>query len=151
MGAAGDACARGPGADAAGLESMPDAARHSMEALLRMPRLLIMTWLAAVAVVVLSLAPMPTVGDVPRHADKAAHFIAYAGLGLLAMLSQYTLRRRLLAAAAVIGLGLIVECVQGVLPWRSFEWLDIVANSAGVVAGGGVAVVARNGGARLPG
>ncbi len=39
------------------------------------------------------------------------------------------------AAIALIGLGVAIECVQGLLPWRTFDVLDMVANAVGVWIG----------------
>jgi VanZ family protein len=100
-----------------------------------------MIWIGTLLlVVVASLLPMPSMAEMPAHSDKFAHFAAYATLGLLAMLSLSGMRKSVLAAAAMVALGIAVELVQGVLPWRSFEWLDIAANTIGVLAGSALAL-----------
>lgn len=97
-------------------------------------------WIGAIVLVlVTALIPVPRVDALPSYSDKLVHLLSYLVLGLLAVLSQQRLRTGLLAAAAMIVLGLIVELVQGRLPWRSFEWMDLVANIAGVGGGGLIA------------
>jgi VanZ family protein len=64
--------------------------------------------------------------------DKVLHLLGYAVLGVLAALSGL---RWPLALAAVVGLGLVLEMAQGAFGYRSFEWLDLVADALGAAAG----------------
>ena len=41
-------------------------------------------------------------------------------------------RTRLKLAIAFVALGALIECLQGLTSYRSFEWLDIVADTIGV-------------------
>jgi 5-methylcytosine-specific restriction endonuclease McrA len=60
--------------------------------------------------------------------DKLVHGVGYAALTALALASGL---RWPAALASVIGLGVGLEIVQGLLGYRSFEWMDVVADSVG--------------------
>lgn len=93
-------------------------------------------WIAAMlAVLVTSVVPVPKVPELPGYTDKLVHLVCYLLLGLLAVLAQQRPRARLLAAITMIAFGIAIEILQGRLPWRSFEWADVVANTAGVAFG----------------
>lgn len=93
-------------------------------------------WIIATLLVLVSaLAPLPAAPDLPSYSDKLVHFACYLVLGWLATLAQRRRQAQLLATAGMVVLGVAIECLQGLLPWRSFEWLDMVANGAGVVTG----------------
>ena len=65
--------------------------------------------------------------------DKVNHFVAYGFLmGWFGQLVKTT-SRRLLIASGLILMGLVLEIVQGTLPYRLFDWFDVVANSLGVL------------------
>jgi VanZ family protein len=72
--------------------------------------------------------------------DKTAHFFAFGLMVLPALLALRHLAPRLafasrLAVAAVIasGMGALLEIWQLMLPWRSSELLDWVADTAGAL------------------
>lgn len=108
-------------------------------------------WALLLLVSVLSLIPNPD--DLPGgslwaeflaeiffgsadHADKITHFIAYgvlaggAGLGGMRVFS----RRWLIVPGLILWSGLL-ELLQGLTQNRSPDWLDMLANSAGALAG----------------
>jgi VanZ family protein len=60
--------------------------------------------------------------------DKLVHGIGYAVLAALALASGM---RWPVALASVIGLGVLLEIAQGALGYRSFEWMDVVADAVG--------------------
>lgn len=77
------------------------------------------------------------------HMDKFEHFVAYAIMGFLLAMD---LRKSFCAgrtAARVIGItfiitvsfGALIEVCQAFIPYRSAEFLDAAANSAGGFAG----------------
>ena len=67
--------------------------------------------------------------------DKVGHFIAYAGMAILALLSFETWPARLAALVGAIGLGGLLEWGQSFIPGREMSWLDELANTLGVLAG----------------
>ena len=66
--------------------------------------------------------------------DKLVHGIGYGVLAALALASGL---RWPAALASVIGLGVVLEIAQGLLGYRSFEWMDVVADAIGA----GIAVL----------
>lgn len=70
--------------------------------------------------------------------DKLAHVGMYGLQAYLLMNSFYRMGWQHPSPAAAIGVlfGLLMEAVQGLfLPYRSAEWLDLLANVAGTGAG----------------
>lgn len=106
---------------------------------LRRPRLWLAAWVAMVlAVIVLSLVPPPDVTlQLPRHADKVEHLLAYAALAFGAL--QLFASRLMLAWVGVglVLLGIGLEVAQGTLfsAVRMMDWRDALANAAGVGLG----------------
>lgn len=66
------------------------------------------------------------------NGDKVSHFVAYGLLAWLAANLNQTKIRVWLAASLM---GIAIECVQYFLPWRSFELMDMLANSTGALLG----------------
>lgn len=82
-------------------------------------------------ILVLSLVPLNQV--VVPGSDKLHHSLAYfACMFCWAQVYIHPLSR-LKLAIVFIAMGALIECIQGLTPYRTFEWLDIVANSVGVV------------------
>jgi hypothetical protein len=76
------------------------------------------------------------------HADKVAHFMAYAGLGSVGGLARLAPAGALVAALALYGGAL--EILQGLGAVRVADWADAGANALGAMCGlAVVAVVAR--------
>ncbi len=88
-----------------------------------------------IAVWVLCLLPLQQV-SVPGG-DKLHHLLAYATLMLMwtVALSSPTLRRQAQIAAALVLMGFLIECAQGLTAYRFFEWADVAANTVGVMLG----------------
>lgn len=75
-----------------------------------------------------------------KHADKIFHFGAYFGMTLIwhfwlfAKEKTNNLQPHLWICLFIIGFGIVVEIIQRDLTtYRGFEWLDILANSLGVM------------------
>lgn len=83
--------------------------------------------LAVLAVVVLSLLPVPPVAQ--QVNDKLEHAVTYAVLML--WWGQLGYRHSLLGLA-LVALGVAVEFAQGLTPYRSFDVYDMLANTLGV-------------------
>lgn len=125
------------------MDDMDDAA---MPRLLSAPRNYRCLWLILITLVVIgSLVPLNVPSTAPVPGDKWQHFLGYATLAVLAMLSFARLPLAVATALAMIGLGAAIESVQYFLPWRQFEWLDLLANTLGVAGGVTVGVLARLG------
>ena len=72
--------------------------------------------------------PVPTVWD------KAEHFIAYCCLAVGLYLSRLGLPVILVIIISV-GYSMLIEIIQYFLPYRMFDWWDMLANSLGAVVG----------------
>lgn len=103
------------------------------------------TLLLALAIVLLSLLPIPDIKlaeDVPL-ADKWTHMVMYGALTLVIWIDykrahrQYNAKRLFVFAfLAPIAMGGTLELMQAYLTTcRSGEWLDFVANTIGVCIG----------------
>lgn len=92
-------------------------------------------WCAWLAVLVASLLPIPQMDLDVSHGDKWLHVIAHAALAGYAWMLFRPGRDRRVALAALVGLGLAIEGLQGLLPWRSADPLDLAANVLGTVLG----------------
>lgn len=90
-------------------------------------------WLLIALVVYLSLVPaLPSI-DIAA-ADKVAHVFAYATLTLW-FLQLYPADRRAMLVIGFIMMGIALEFLQELTASRSFEYVDIAANTGGVVLG----------------
>jgi VanZ family protein len=72
--------------------------------------------------------------------DKSDHLLAFVVLEILLVRALVTLQksmlhRHLLAVALSAMYGAVLEAWQGLLPWRSMELLDWVADVAGAILG----------------
>jgi glycopeptide antibiotics resistance protein len=99
---------------------------------LRFKRLWIAFGALLIACVLLgSVVSVPNTG-VKVH-DKVMHTLAYAALmGWFAQIYRHDLTR-LLLVLGLISMGIGIEFVQGAVPSRQFEILDMLANTSGVV------------------
>lgn len=94
-------------------------------------------WLGIGALMVLTVA-VASVITIPAPVksfllqDKALHTIAYACLmGWFAQIYRHDLTRLILVAGlSLMGIG--IEFIQGTVPARQFDVLDMVANTSGV-------------------
>ncbi len=91
-------------------------------------------WLSgaiALAIIGLSLSPLAQLPDVPGS-DKTHHLIAYA---VLAIPTAIAIPQRIWTMALLyICLGGVIELIQPYVN-RYGEWLDFIANTAGVLIG----------------
>ena len=70
----------------------------------------------------------------PNFLDKALHFFCFTYLTLITWLSRI-LSKDLHVYVIVLAYGILIEIVQRFLPYRSFEYLDIFADSIGIITG----------------
>src|SRR5258706_10701060 len=95
------------------------------------------TWLCVALVVVLSLVP----GQDRPHSGLVGHgehFIAYAGTGVIAMLSY---RRPLWTIVELSLLSSMLEVLQNFVPGRGPAVIDAVFSTAGAAVGTGMAAL----------
>jgi len=92
-------------------------------------------WSLVVLVTVLSLMPQPPQPMDFTNSDKLEHLSAYALLMAWFCQIYWTGRRRLGLALALACMGVTVEILQGMTGYRTFDTADMLANSAGVLAG----------------
>jgi len=72
--------------------------------------------------------------QVLTNQDKIIHFFLYMVMASLAVLARKSRPDRFVLMPAFLyaaSFGLVVEIVQYFLPYRSFEWWDILANTCG--------------------
>lgn len=74
--------------------------------------------------------------------DKALHFGAYAVLAFLPVFG-FGRRRGILLALSMVALGMALEFAQRLVPFRSFEVADMMANALGVSTGIVLALVGQ--------
>ena len=89
----------------------------------------------ALAVLVLALIPSPP-PMITTGWDKSNHLLAFAVMAWLGCKAfpqrvAYTL-------LALLAYGALIEILQSLTPTRSAEWLDLFADSLGIVVGWGV-------------
>lgn len=94
-------------------------------------------WATGALVVILSVpVPAHPLQETPLL-DKWTHFVLFCALGWTYLnaalgLPVGSFRIRLLLGWGATGLmGLLTEGLQGFLPWRSADWLDVGANAIG--------------------
>ncbi|WP_229464581.1 VanZ family protein [Massilia sp. 9I] len=91
---------------------------------------MVLLGMAALAVCVGCLVPNRWLPPLPN--DKFLHFAAFA---MLAMLALRVAQGPAEAFSWLLGLlvaGWLIECLQSLVPDRSFCWRDIAANAAGI-------------------
>lgn len=85
-----------------------------------------------IAIWVLSFLPSSGLPSVPGN-DKWHHGLAY--FTCMFCWAQWITPPgpRLKLAVAFILMGALIECLQGLTTYRTFEWLDMLANTVGVI------------------
>jgi VanZ family protein len=97
--------------------------------------------LLVVAVSYLALTPAPP-KDVDFGWDKLNHIVAFTALAFSACLSYPASRRtRLLLLCGLLAYGGSIELLQTLVPNRSAEWGDLLADAVGIVFGAVVAAL----------
>ncbi len=93
----------------------------------------VFAWCSFVLLTGLSLMPMPELVGKNIN-DLFLHFIAYGGV-MWSFTQGYPETRILKLMSGLIVWGILLEMMQGLTSYRLFEWMDMVANSTGVVLG----------------
>jgi VanZ family protein len=93
----------------------------------------------------LYLALRPPGGQPPWFpgSDKVQHGLSYVAMGLW-YAALFERRYLLRVALGLFTFGVVVEILQAAMPYgRAAEWVDLLANSAGIVVAIGLTVVFR--------
>jgi len=111
-------------------------------------RISFVLWLVVLAAVITgSLLPGAVAARIPLAAahltNKDAHFLGYSALAFLSLLAFPHCLTGLVCAAAAVPLGVALEFAQRLVPGRSFEVGDMIANTLGVCAGLALAALLR--------
>lgn len=91
-------------------------------------------WLMLIAISAGSLLPLNGAVGLPVS-DKWQHFAAYLLLGGLAVRALGGRYSRWLLGFGLVAFSGVIELLQGYSGYRHAEWLDLLANSAGTLAG----------------
>lgn len=82
-----------------------------------------------------TLSVMPTTPEVNLHDwDKLGHVSMYALL-MWWFVQLFVPRERIWVALFLVLLGVGLEFIQGLLPYRQMDWADAAANTAGILLG----------------
>jgi VanZ family protein len=68
--------------------------------------------------------------------DKLFHFGNYAVLGFLASISFPKHHYWWKLCLPLVVFGFLIECLQGLSGYRNFSWLDLLANTSGLITAG---------------
>lgn len=94
-------------------------------------------WMAALAVLVLSLTPVDHLPpQVMNLWDKAQHALGFAGLTVLGLWAYPDRARWVLVGLLLYGA--FIELAQSATGWRHGDVLDLLADAVGVLVGAGL-------------
>ena len=103
----------------------------------------VLLWACAATSAYFAFAP-PSAQPVLTLSDKLNHLAAFSAMGFAAALARPPSSRQLSQAAAwLLAYGCFIELVQSVLPMRSADPADVVADAVGVALGLLAATLAR--------
>lgn len=91
---------------------------------------LMIGWLMVVTVWLLSLMPLSVPMDSVQGGDKLGHLLAYFSMTFWFLHLAYN---RWLVVSLFIIMGLVIEILQSLTGYRYFEWMDLLANTVGVL------------------
>lgn len=95
--------------------------------------------LAILVTIVIIFLSLIRIGKQPinfNHLDKIEHCIAYATLSFLWLLSLgNTKRRKIIICIMCMLFGMFIEVLQDTTSYRTFDYVDMFANSIGVLIG----------------
>jgi VanZ family protein len=107
----------------------------------RRPQRWLLLWIVALKLtLIVCLVPLPQVAEVPAGWDKLEHALGHAALAAYAMMLFAPGPARMVALAGLVAFGIGIEGLQALLPWRSADPLDVLANALGTGLGALVAL-----------
>lgn len=86
------------------------------------------------AALLIALLPAPKVIGSVAFGDKIGHLVAFAAL-MLWYAQLYAGRDRWRCALALVGFGALIELLQALVPYRSADGWDLLADAVGVGVG----------------
>lgn len=92
-------------------------------------------WALVIFVVYLSLTPAPPAAMTFENSDKVEHALAYATLSFWFCQLYPKAWTRVFVMVCLVGLGVGLEYVQGWTGYRTFDVMDMLADSVGVLLG----------------
>ena len=99
-------------------------------------------WAMVAAIVWLSLTPVPPKVDF-QQSDKVGHLLGYGALMFWFSKLYLATRARILYGIAFVAMGITLELLQGHFGYRTYEVLDMYANTLGVLLGWAAALAVR--------
>jgi len=81
-----------------------------------------------------SLLKAPDINVIINHTDKAVHFLSYFILVGWFVQLYPKLNSRISILISAIALGMLIEYLQGMTSYRSFDFADEIANSIGALS-----------------
>ena len=87
-------------------------------------------WLMVLGVMVLSLIQLPTTPAAIPGSDKLLHLVSYFLLCYWFLHTYF--KYKLTVIIGFVLLGLLLEILQSLTPYRFLEWLDMLMNATGV-------------------
>ncbi len=95
---------------------------------------LLLGWLYVLLLLYGSLIRVPDINTYIDHTDKLIHFLLYFLLAGWFVQLYSRLSQRIVILGSTILLGIIIEFLQGLTAYRSFDMLDALANSIGAIS-----------------
>ena len=92
-------------------------------------------WLFVGGIIFFSLIPSPPETLSFHGGDKLIHLTIYAVMMLWFGFIYLPGRKYMIHGLTFISLGILLEVIQGILGYRSFEYLDMLSNAIGVLIG----------------
>lgn len=92
-------------------------------------------WLMLVGLVVIMAMPTPAVDINLKRPDLYIHVLVFALLGGWTAQIYRRAAPLLWRGLGLIAFGMSTEVMQALIPWRSADWDDVLANSLGVALG----------------
>jgi len=92
-------------------------------------------WLLVSFVVLFSLLPEPPGVIEFEQGDKFGHLVAYWSLMLWFGNIYWERSRQAFLAGAFLAMGVALEFLQGLSGYRTFQYMDMVSNGAGILVG----------------
>ncbi|WCP79076.1 VanZ family protein [Vibrio harveyi] len=96
-------------------------------------RLVLLSYATLIAYLSLSSGELQDWGNI-AYLDKMQHSMAYSGFGFLGGFCVANWRQRWIVALSILLFSAVIEVLQGYVG-RQTSWLDLIANSIGILTG----------------